>query len=116
MINFMSSYQAVDRKGKHYHPKGVLCWYGCNQYGEMNGDIQIIKKVPEYVWIYDFASKGYQRLKREQSVAPKLNEIISKEPRGSPLETSNKKLTINQESQKAARRRRKDARKKDNRK
>ena len=54
MINFMSSYQCQDKKGKHYHPHGHLCWYGCNQYGEMNGYIQPIKRVPEYVWIFDF--------------------------------------------------------------
>lgn len=109
MINFMSSYQCQDKKGKHYHPKGYLCWYGCNQYGEMNGFVQPIKRVPEFVWIYDFGNRGYQRLKREQSEKPKLNDIISREPRGSPYDMANVKPKLNQESKRAAKRRRKDA-------
>lgn len=94
MINFMSSYQCQDKNGIHYHPRGMLCWYGCNSYGEMNGFIQPIKRVPEYVWIYDFGNKGYQRLKKEQKIIPKLNEVIAKEPRGSPL--VNVKTKLNQ--------------------
>lgn len=112
MINFMSSYQCQDKKGKHYHPRGYLCWYGCNQYGEMNGFVQPIKQVPEFIWIYDFSNRGYQRLKRERSVVPKLNEIVSKEPYGSPYEMANVKLKISQESKRETRRRNKDARNK----
>lgn len=112
MINFMSSYQCMDKKGKHYHPRGYLCWYGCNKYGEMNGYIQPIKRVPEYVWIFDFSNKGFQKLKRDQSNIPKLNEVIASEPRGSPYDISNVKLKLNQESQRAAKRRRKNASKK----
>ncbi len=109
MINFMSSYQAKDRKGKHYHPHGMLCWFGCNQYGEMNGYVQIIKRVPEYVWIFDFSNKGYQRLKRERSVKPKLNELLSKEPKGFSYKESDVKPRLTQTSQREAKRRRKNA-------
>ena len=109
MIGFMSSYQCQDKKGKHYHPKGYLCWYGCNQYGEWNGFVQPIKKVPEFVWIYDFSNKGYQRLKKEQAEIPKLSEVIAKDPRGSPYKNTNVTLKLNQESQRAAKRRRKNA-------
>lgn len=115
MINFMSSYQAQDKKRKHYHPRGYLCWYGCNQYGEMNGFVQPIKKVPEYVWIFDFSNKGYQRLKKERAMIPKINEVLAKEPRGSPLNESGVKIKLNQESKLKAKRRRKNARDKENR-
>ena len=109
MIGFMSSYQRVDRKGKHYHPRGYLCWYGCNSYGEMNGYVQPIKRVPEYIWIFDFANKGYQKLKKDQAKIPRLNEVIAKEPRGSPYENSNIKKKLNQCSKRQEIRRRKDA-------
>jgi hypothetical protein len=109
MINFMSSYQCQDKKGKHYHPRGQLCWYGCNNYGEWNGYVQPIKRVPEYVWIYDFSNKGFQRLKREQATAPKLSEIVSKEPRGSPFETANIKSNLSQDSKREIIRRNKNA-------
>lgn len=113
VINFMSSYQAQDRKGKHYHPRGYLCWYGCNQYGEMTGFIQPIKKVPEYVWIFDFKNKGYQRLKREKEVKPKLNELFAMDPRASPYEPSDVKGEYPQISNLQLKRRIKNARKED---
>ena len=75
----------------------------------MNGYIQPIKRVPEYVWIFDFKNKGYQRLKRERMVIPKLNEVISKEPRGSPYEMANVKLKLSQESKREIKRRNKNA-------
>lgn len=112
----MSSYQAQDKKGKHYHPRGQLCWYGCNAYGEMNGYVQPIKHVPEYVWIFDFSNKGFQKLKRDQTVVPKLNELVSMEPYGSTWDAANAKLKLNQESKREAKRRRKNASKKGRRK
>ena len=60
----------------------------------MNGFVQPIKRVPEYVWIYDFKNRGYQRLKREQSQKPRMNEVISMEPKWMPYENSNKKITF----------------------
>ena len=90
LINFMSSYQCQDENGKHYHPRGYLCWYECNKYGEPTGKVIPIKKVPEYIWIYAFSERGFQRLKKERKKKMKLKEILSKEPRASPLETDKK--------------------------
>lgn len=98
MISFMSSYQCQDKKGKHYHPRGFLCWYGCNQYGEWNGFVQPIKKVPEYVWIFDFENKGFQKLKKDRAKKPTLSEVIAKDPNGFPYDISNVKLKLNQET------------------
>ena len=81
----------------------------------MNGYIQPIKKVPEYVWIFDFKNKGYQRLKKEQSVIPKLNEIVSREPYGSPYEMANIKPKLSQVSKREIKRRNKNASSKENR-
>lgn len=75
----------------------------------MDGYIQPIKKVPEYVWIYDFKNKGYQRLKREQSEIPKLNDVIAREPYGSLCETANVKPKLSQISKRELRRRKKNA-------
>lgn len=89
MIEFMSSYQVMHPKTKkHYHPKGALCWYSCNQYGDPTGEVVFIKKVPEYVWIFDFSNKGFQKLKKTLAVKPQLNEVLSSEP-----ETEVKKYT-----------------------
>lgn len=106
MINFMSSYQCQDKKGKHYHPRGMLCWYGCNSYGEPVGIVQPIKRVPEYVWIYDFKNKGYQRLKREQSYIPPLKEVLTRDNKSLPLDNANKKAKLHQISKRKEKQRR----------
>lgn len=106
MISFMSSYQCQDKKGKHYHPHGYLCWYQCNRYGEPIGKVIPIKKVPEYVWIFDFSNKGYQKLKKDQAKKWKVNEVFSKEPRASPLETSEAKHKLTQRGRKRLSKRR----------
>ena len=113
MINFMSSYQRSDEKGKHFHPKGMLCWYGCNEYGEMNGFVQPIKKVPEYVWIFDFKNKGYQKLKKDREKIPNAAEVLAREPRAAPLLESETKPKLSQESKRFVQRRMKHASEKD---
>ena len=100
IINFMSSYQCQDKKGKHYHPRGMLCWYSCNSYGETTGTVIPIKRVPEYVWIFDFKNKGFQRLKREQNVIPPLNEVLTRDSAVISLESTNIKPKLHQQSQK----------------
>ena len=82
----------------------------------MNGFVQPIKKVPEYVWIFDFENKGYQRLKRERAIVPKLNEVVSREPRGSPYEMASIKPRLNQLSKREIKRRNKNASSKKGRK
>lgn len=88
LIKFMSSYQTQDKKnGKHYHPYGYLCWYEANNYGEPTGVAHVIKKVPEYVWIFDFANKGYQQMKRDKAKEKTIPEVLTAEPRMTLLDT-----------------------------
>ena len=96
MINFMSSYQCQDKKGKHYHPRGMLCWFECDSYGDPVGLVIPIKKVPEYVWIYDFKNKGFQRLKRERSRVPPLNEVLTRDKTVLSLDSTKIKAKLHQ--------------------
>jgi len=101
MINFMSSYQTQDKRhGPHYHPHGYLCWYECDRYGDPTGVVHPIKKVPEYVWIFNFKDKGYQRLKRDREKVKTLKEVLSAEPRTTPLHTADVKPKPHQLSHK----------------
>ena len=106
MINFMSSYQCQDKKGKHYHPKGMLCWYKCNSYGEPIGIVQPIKRVPEYVWIFDFKNKGYQKLKQDRAYVPSYKELLTKDKNILSFDSSNIKPKLHTESVRKARKRR----------
>ena len=98
IINFMSSYQCQDKSGKHYHPRGFLCWYECNRYGDPTGVVHLIKKVPEFIWIYNFSERGYQRMKKDQEKQKKLNEKLSSEPGWVSLNTSDAKPVLHQNS------------------
>lgn len=99
MIKFMSSYQTQDKKGgKHYHPHGYLCWYECDRYGDPTGVVHPIKKVPEYVYIYNFKDKGFQQLKKDREKKKTLQEVLSAEPRTTPLNTSDVQLKVHQQS------------------
>ena len=99
MVLFMSSYQTQDKKGgKHYHPRGYLCWYECDRYGDPTGIVYVIKKVPEYVWIFNFKDKGFQRLKRDRAKVKTLQEVLSAEPRMTPLNTTDVKCKLHQSS------------------
>ena len=99
LIKFMSSYQTQDKKnGKHYHPYGYLCWYEADKYGDPTGTVHVIKKVPEYVWIFDFANKGFQQMKRDREKVKTIQEVFSAEPRMTLINTDVKvKLPQKQE-------------------
>ena len=114
IINFMSSYQCQDENRKHYHPRGMLCWYQCNSYGEPTGVVQPIKRVPEYVWIYDFQNKGYQRMKREQSYVPPIKEVLTRDKSLMPLDNTNIKAKLHQISRRKEKEIRKNASSKEN--
>lgn len=99
MIEFMSSYQIKDGKtGKHFHPYGALCWYSCNKYGEPTGETVFIKKVPEWRWIFDFANRGFQKVKKMWEKKPALNELLSSEPNAAVMTFTDTKLKLHQQS------------------
>ena len=57
MIAFLSHYRTRDhmhdsRRYSHeatkkYYPKGFLCWFECNQFGDQIGEAIIVKRVPD---------------------------------------------------------------------
>ena len=98
LIDFMSSYQTQHKNGKHYHPKGYLCWYEADNYGDPTGTVHIIKQVPEYVWIFNFKDKGYQKMKRDNEKKKIISKVLSAEPRTMPLNTSGIKCKLSQTS------------------
>lgn len=99
MIQFMSSYQKTDPKTKkHYHPKGALCWFSCNQYGDPTGEVVFIKQVPEWRWIFDFSNRGFQQLKRTREKEPELKELFNASDKEEPMPYSDIKHKLHQNS------------------
>lgn len=109
MINFMSSYQAPGKKGKKFFPKGCLCWYGCNQYGEPNGYIQPIKLIPEFIWFFEYGKRGFPRLKKERSIIPTTPEVLTRDPLALEYDKSCIPVELSQESKRAIKRRKQNA-------
>lgn len=101
MIQFLSSYQKMDYKTKkHYHPYGALCWFSCNQYGDPQGEVYFIKKVPEWRWIYDFSNRGFQQLKKTEEKEKKLNELFTSDVHEELMKFSDTRMRLHQQSHK----------------
>lgn len=99
MIKFMSSYQKKDYKTKkHYHPRGALCWFSCNQYGDPMGTAVFIKRVPEFVWIFNFKEKGYQQLKKDREKIREVNELLASDVKLDVMSFTDKKASLHQQS------------------
>lgn len=98
MIDFMSSYQRTDAAGKHFHPRGALCWFSCNRYGDPTGDAVFIKSVPEFIWIFDFDKKGFQKLKKDRERIKTYKELLTSEPQAEAMKFSDIKVKPHQES------------------
>jgi len=94
MIEFMSSYQTVDKNMVHYHPRGGLCWFECDAYGRETGSVVWIKRVPEFRWWFDFAHRGWQQMKRNKEQNIMLNRILANEPQFDELKTSSVKAKL----------------------
>ena len=117
MIQFMSSYQKTDTKtGKHYHPRGALCWFSCNRYGDPTGNVVFIKRVPEWRWIFDFANRGFQQLKRTLEKQPELKELFISDSSLESMNFTDTKMKLHQLSKRQDRlkRRKENASSKEN--
>lgn len=100
MIQFMSSYQRVDKNHKHYHPFGALCWFSCNQYGDPTGDVYFIKKVPEYRWIFDFSNRGYQQLKKTMNKKTEIKDLLTSDIHEEKMKYTDTRMQLHQQSHK----------------
>lgn len=98
MVDFMSSYQRTDSNGKHFHPRGALCWFSCNQYGDPTGETVFVKFVPEFIWIFDFDKKGYQKLKKDRAKVKTYKELLTSEPSAEVMMFTDTKLRLHQDS------------------
>ena len=86
MIDFLSNYRTRDHmhgdshykheQTKKYYPKGALCWFECNKYGEPGQLAIFITKVPVKQNQHKTDS-GFQRMKQSKEKTPKIKTILS---------------------------------------
>lgn len=84
LIEYMSGFRTRNRDGERkFYPKGWLCYFHCNVYGEATGHIILIKHVPE---------KGRDDkggfIATQETGPPSVYERLLKDPEAVELETS----------------------------
>lgn len=81
MLDYLSDYRTQDKmRGVHYYPKGALCWFETNQYGDPTGSLYIARLIPDMKLLgQPLKERGYQRLLKKYKQIPTLKEILIKE-------------------------------------
>ena len=99
-VDFLSVYQAQDKKKIHYYPEGALCWYGCNKYGEPNGVVVYIRDVPIKGLMFAWGLKRKYRM-RNFNKKRSLVEVLCEDPKRENWKTVKPRLyQINRKSKK----------------
>ena len=81
LLDYLSSYLTQDKMhGKHYFPKGALCWFETNQYGEPNGTVYYARKIPVTKIVTNiYGLNNLAKLRKARSKKLKLNELFARE-------------------------------------
>ena len=81
MIDYLSDYRTQDKmRGVHYYPKGMLCWFETNQYGDPLGSVYIIKNVPDMELLeLPRRQRGYRQLLKNQNKEISLKELFARD-------------------------------------
>lgn len=81
MLDYLSDYRTQDKmRGIHYYPKGALCWFETNQYGDPTGSVYIARHIPdESQWNIPKRQRGYKRLLAQQNRKLSLKEKFTRE-------------------------------------
>ena len=81
MLDYLSDYRTQDKmRGVHYYPKGALCWFETNQYGEPTGSVYMVRQIPD-MKLLDVPRKerGYRQLLQKQKKKLTIKELLTKE-------------------------------------
>jgi len=86
MVDFLCGYRTRDHmhgdkhykheQTKKYYPKGALCWFECNQYGEPGQFAIFITKVPVK---HGKTDSGFTRLKENNKKIPPIKTILTED-------------------------------------
>ena len=81
LLDYLSDYRTQDKlRGVHYYPKGALCWFETNQYGDPTGMVYLARRIPdEKQWNIPRRQRGLKRLLDQQKKIYNLKEKFTKE-------------------------------------
>lgn len=95
MLDYFSDFRTQDKMhGTHYYPKGALCWFETNQYGDLLGPVYFVRRIPDMKMLeLPLKERGLKRLKGQQNKKKTLIDILTKEKNDTEiLETKKPKL------------------------
>lgn len=81
MLDYLSDYRTQDTfHGVHYYPKGLLCWFETNRYGDPIGSVYIAREIPDLKLLeLPKSERGYKRLLKQQNKKYTLKELLTRE-------------------------------------
>ena len=81
MLDYLSDYRTQDKMhGVHYYPKGALCWFETNQYGDPTGSLYIARMIPDMKLLeLPRKERGYQQLLKKYNRKLSIKELLIRE-------------------------------------
>lgn len=81
MLDYLSDYRTQDKmRGVHYYPKGALCWFECNRYGDPTGSVYVARRIPDMKLLdLPLKQRGYRRLLKQQNKKINIKELLIRE-------------------------------------
>lgn len=81
MIDYFSDFRTQDKlHGVHYYPRGALCWFETNQYGDFLGPVYYVRKIPAMEMLdLPLKERGYRRLLALRNKNKNTKELLTKE-------------------------------------
>lgn len=81
MLDYFSDFRTQDKmRSVHYYPKGALCWFETNQYGDPIGSVYFVRKIPDMKLINSpLSERGFKRLKAQQKKRKTIKDALTRE-------------------------------------
>lgn len=81
MLDYFSDFRTQDKPhGTHYYPRGALCWFETNQYGDLVGSVYFARKIPDMKMLeLPMADRGYRHFKAYHKKQKVFKNLLLKE-------------------------------------
>ena len=81
MLDYFSDFRTQDKcHGKHYYPKGALCWFETDQYGDPIGSVYFARRIPDMKMLeLPMKERGFRRLKAQRESKKNFKYVLVKD-------------------------------------
>ena len=81
LLDYFSDFRTQDKMhGTHYYPRGALCWFETDQYGDLLGSVYFARRIPVMEMLeLPMTQRGLRQLKRLRLDGKTLKEIWTKQ-------------------------------------